>query len=74
MAEQIVAVQKNEDGDIVKMKLSSGQVVDYKQAQQMADNGELEHVNTFKGRDGDKHLRSDADGDPSNNLDNLPKF
>ncbi|WP_018932730.1 DUF3892 domain-containing protein [Gracilibacillus lacisalsi] len=74
MAEQIVAVQKNEDGDIVKMKLSSGQVVDYKQAQQMADNGEIEHVNTFKGRDGDKHLRSNADGDPSNNLDNLPQF
>ncbi|WP_208589261.1 DUF3892 domain-containing protein [Gracilibacillus suaedae] len=74
MAEQIVAVQKNQDGDIVKMKLSSGQVVDYKQAQQMADNGEIEHVNTFKGRDGDKHLRSDADGDPSNNLDNLPQF
>ncbi|WP_163536246.1 DUF3892 domain-containing protein [Gracilibacillus sp. YIM 98692] len=74
MADQIVAVRKNEDGDIVKMKLSSGQVVDYKQAQQMADNNEIEHVNTFKGRDGDKHLRSDADGDPSNNLDNLPQF
>ncbi len=40
----------------------------------MADNDEIENVNTFKVRDGDKHLRSDADGDPSNNLDNLPPF
>ncbi|WP_240468684.1 DUF3892 domain-containing protein [Gracilibacillus sp. YIM 98692] len=53
---------------------NTGQVVDYKQAQQMADNDEIENVNTFKVRDGDKHLRSDADGDPSNNLDNLPPF
>ncbi|MBM7551180.1 DUF3892 domain-containing protein [Thalassobacillus pellis] len=74
MAEQVVAVRKNGDGDIVELKLSSGQIVDYKQAQMMAENEEIEHVNTFKGRDGDKHLRSDADGDPSNNLDNLPTF
>jgi hypothetical protein len=28
----------------------------------------------FKGRDGDIHLRSIPDGDPSNNLDNMPLF
>ncbi|MBP1992712.1 DUF3892 domain-containing protein [Paenibacillus eucommiae] len=71
---QVVAVRKNGDGDIVELQLSSGQVVDYKQAQAMAKNGEIEHVNVFKGRDGDEHLRSDADGDPTNNLDNLPTF
>lgn len=74
MAEQVVAVRKNGDGDIVELKLSSGQVVDYKQAQQMAKDDEIEHVNVFKGRDHDEHLRSDADGDPANNLDNLPTF
>ncbi|GGD02654.1 hypothetical protein GCM10007216_36760 [Thalassobacillus devorans] len=74
MAEQVVAVRKNSDGDIIELKLTSGQVVDYKQARQMADSGEIEHVNTFRGKDGDKHLRSDADGDPTNNLDNLPTF
>lgn len=72
--EQVVAVRKNGDGDIVELKLSSGQVVDYKQAQQMAKNGQIENVNVFRGRDGDEHLRSNADGDPSNNLDNLPIF
>jgi hypothetical protein len=71
---QIVAVRKNGDGDIVEMKLSDGTTVDYKQAQQMAKNKEIEHVNVFRGRDGDEHLRSDADGDPSNNLDNLPTY
>ncbi|WP_010492074.1 DUF3892 domain-containing protein [Paenibacillus elgii] len=72
--QQVVAVRKNGDGDIVELKLSSGQVVDYLEAQQLAKKGQLENVNVFRGRDGDEHLRSNADGDPSNNLDNLPGF
>ncbi|WJH37464.1 DUF3892 domain-containing protein [Paenibacillus aurantius] len=71
---QVKAVRKNGDGDIVELLLESGQVVNYKEAQAMAKNGQIEHVNVFKGRDGDEHLRSDADGDPTNNLDNLPTF
>ncbi|TDL30386.1 DUF3892 domain-containing protein [Jeotgalibacillus sp. S-D1] len=74
MAEKVEAVRKNADGDIVELKLSSGNVVDYKEAQKMADNGEIEHVQTFKGRDGDRHLRSIPDGDKSNNLDQMPLF
>ena len=72
--EQVVAVRKNGDGDIVELKLTSGQVVDYKTAQAMAKNGQIEGVNVFKGRDGDEHLRSNADGILENNLDNLPTF
>ncbi|MCC3373337.1 DUF3892 domain-containing protein [Cohnella sp. REN36] len=72
--EQIVAVRKNGDGDIVELKLSNGQVVDYKQAQQMAKDDQIENVNVFRGRDGDEHLRSDPDGREDNNLDNLPTF
>ncbi|CRF28675.1 Uncharacterised protein [Mycobacterium tuberculosis] len=70
----VVAVRKNGDGDIVDLKLSSGEVVDYMEAQQLAKDGQLENVNVFRGRDGDEHLRSNADGDPTNNLDNLPGF
>lgn len=70
----VVAVRKNGDGDIVDLKLSSGEVVDYLEAQQLAKEGQLENVNVFRGRDGDEHLRSNADGDPTNNLDNLPGF
>jgi len=71
---EVVAVRKNGDGDITELKLSSGEVVDYKTAQQMAKNGQIAHVNVFRGRDGDEHLRSDADGREDNNLDNLPPF
>ncbi len=72
--EQVAAVRKNGDGDIVELKLSSGQVVDYKTAQQMAKNNQIRNVNVFRGRDGDEHLRSDPDGREDNNLDNLPTF
>ncbi|TXK74685.1 DUF3892 domain-containing protein [Paenibacillus sp. N3.4] len=72
--EQVVAVRKNGDGDIIELQLSSGLVVDYKTAQTMVANNEIAHLNLFRGRDHEMHLRSDADGDPSNNLDNLPTF
>ncbi|MNH94870.1 hypothetical protein D3C73_474990 [compost metagenome] len=72
--EQVVAVRKNQDGDIVDLKLSSGRVVDYLTAQSMTKNKEIANLNVFRGRDGDEHLRSNADGDPSNNLDALPTF
>lgn len=72
--QQVVAVRKNGDGDIVELQLSSGQVVGYKEAQQMAKNEQIENVNVFKGRDGDEHLRSNADGRTDNNLDQLPTF
>lgn len=72
--QQVVAVRKNGDGDIVELQLSSGQVVGYKEAQQMAKNDQIENVNVFKGRDGEEHLRSNADGRTDNNLDQLPTF
>ncbi|WP_425453272.1 DUF3892 domain-containing protein [Cohnella lupini] len=72
--QQIVAVRKNGDGDIVELQLSSGQVVGYKEAQQMAKNDQIDNVNVFKGRDGDEHLRSNPDGRTDNNLDQLPTF
>jgi hypothetical protein len=72
--EQVQAVRKNGDGDIVELKFVSGKVVDYKTAQQMVQNKEIANLNLFKGKDGEVHLRSNADGDPTNNLDNLPLF
>ncbi|MGG1517257.1 DUF3892 domain-containing protein [Paenibacillus oryzisoli] len=72
--EEVVAVRKNGDGDIVELKLTSGRVVDYKTAQSMVKNNEIQHLNVFKGRDHEEHLRSDPDGRKDNNLDNLPTF
>ncbi|WP_253944777.1 DUF3892 domain-containing protein [Paenibacillus sp. NEAU-GSW1] len=72
--EQVVAVRKNGDGDIVDLKLTSGKIVDYKTAQSMVKNNEIQNLNVFRGRDGDEHLRSNPDGRKDNNLDNLPTF
>jgi len=72
--EEVVAVRKNGDGDIVELKLTSGRVVDYKTAQAMVKNNEIRNLNVFRGRDGEEHLRSDPDGREDNNLDNLPTF
>ncbi|WP_166238357.1 DUF3892 domain-containing protein [Paenibacillus turpanensis] len=72
--EQVVAVRKNGDGDIVELKLTSGRVVDYKTAQAMAKNNEIYNVQVFRGRDDEEHLRSTPDGRTDNNLDNLPTF
>lgn len=72
--ESFVAVQKNGDGDITAFKTSTGRELDYNQALQEVHNGAIQGVNAFKGRDGETYIRGDADGDPTNNLDNLPTF
>ncbi|WP_020615419.1 DUF3892 domain-containing protein [Paenibacillus daejeonensis] len=72
--EQIVAVQKNGDGDLTAFKTASGRVLSYEEALQAVQAGQLAGVNAFKGRDGETYIRGDADGDPTNNLDQLPLF
>ncbi|RJX41077.1 DUF3892 domain-containing protein [Paenibacillus pinisoli] len=72
--EHIVAVQKNGDGDLTAFKTSSGRVLDYATALQDVQAGRIAGVNAFKGRDGETYIRGDADGDPTNNLDQLPRF
>lgn len=72
--ETIIAVRKNGDGDLEAFKTSSGRVLDYQQALQEVNAGAIAGVNAFKGKDGEMYLRGDADGDPTNNLDNLPNF
>lgn len=72
--ESFVAVHKNGDGDLTAFKTSSGRVLNYEQAREEVNLGQIQGVNLFKGRDGELYIRGDADGDPSNNLDNLPQF
>lgn len=72
-AEQIVAVRKNDDGDLIAFKTSSGRELDYMTALNEAKSGKLAHVDVFHkyGRD---IIRSEPDGIKENNLDNLPSF
>ncbi|QAY65463.1 DUF3892 domain-containing protein [Paenibacillus protaetiae] len=72
--EHFVAVQKNGDGDLTAFQTSAGRVLDYGTALTEVQAGNIAGVNAFKGRDGETYIRGDADGDPTNNLDNLPIF
>jgi hypothetical protein len=74
MNETIVAVQRNGDGDITRFKTSSGRELSYQEALTEVNNNTIQGVNIFKGRDGEMYIRSNADGNPSNNLDQLPTF
>jgi hypothetical protein len=71
--EEIVAVRKNDNGNIIAIQTSSERELDYVTALQEAKNGHLANVDVFHkyGRD---ILRSEPDGIKENNLDNLPSF
>ena len=71
---KIIAVQKDEKGTIQQYKLDNNQVVDVNQAIQMVKNNEIENCNVFTTKNGSEAIRSNNDGDESNNLDNLPTF
>ncbi|QHW30322.1 DUF3892 domain-containing protein [Paenibacillus rhizovicinus] len=73
-AETFVAARKNGDGDLLSFKTSSGREMNYEEALSAASSGAIAGVNVFKGRDGEMYIRGDADGDPTNNLDQLPNF
>ena len=72
--ETFVAVQKNGDGDLAAFKTDTGRVMAYDEAMHAVQSGHIAGVNVFKGKDGGMYIRGDADGDPTNNLDNLPMF
>ena len=71
--EKIVAVRKNNDGDLIAFKTEAGRELDYIKALTEAKAGRLAHVDVFHkyGRD---ILRSEPDGIKENNLDQLPDF
>ena len=72
--QEVVAVRRNAAGSIVEFKLSSGEIVDYMQAQEMVSNQEIKNLQLFKGRDHEQHIRSEPDDTVANNLDQLPSF
>jgi hypothetical protein len=71
--ESIVAVRKNDDGDIIAIQTSAGRELDYVTALEEAKMGALANVDVFH-RYGRDILRSEPDGVQQNNLDNLPTF
>ena len=71
---KIMAVRKDENGTIQQYKLDDNRTVNVNEAIQMVKNKEIENCNVFTTRNGSEAIRSNNDGDPSNNLDNLPSF
>ncbi|WP_087972080.1 DUF3892 domain-containing protein [Oceanobacillus rekensis] len=71
--EEIIAVRKNEDRDIIAFKTNTGRELDYIMALDEAKSGSLAHIDVFHkyGRD---IIRSEPDGIEENNLSNLPEF
>lgn len=73
---QITAVRKDGRGRITEVQFQNGEIAGIEQAIQMAEQDLIEDVNTGATRGDHPHktLRSYPDGDPTNNLDNLPTF
>ena len=71
---KIVAVKKDNKGVIQEYKLDNNKTVGVEQAVQMVKSGKIEGCNVFTTRSGSEAIRSNNDGDTSNNLDNLPRF
>jgi hypothetical protein len=71
--DEVVAVRKNDDGDIIAFQTNTGRELDYLTALEEAKAGKLAHVDVFHkyGRD---IIRSEPDGIKENNLDHLPEF
>ncbi|WP_085523025.1 DUF3892 domain-containing protein [Tuberibacillus sp. Marseille-P3662] len=69
-----VAVQKNEDGDITAFKTSDGRELSYDDALQAVQSGQIADVNVGEARNGRPVIRGNPDGNPDNNLDQLPSF
>jgi hypothetical protein len=72
--ETFVAVQKNHQGDIISLKTSTGRVLSYRKALMEVESGAISGFHVVNERDGERYIRSNPDGNASNNLDHLPTF
>ncbi|MBF8983674.1 DUF3892 domain-containing protein [Lutibacter sp. B2] len=71
---KITKVRKNSDGDITDVMLSNGTVCPINNAISMAKEGAIEGVNVGRAKNGREFLRSNPNGELSDNLDTLQTF
>jgi hypothetical protein len=71
---KVIKVKKNPDGDITDVMLENGNVYSIDEAIMMAKDDLIEGVNVGKARNGREYLRSNPNGEESDNLDNKPVF
>ena len=73
MDEKVVAVNKNEQGEIVSVKTNQGRVFRTDQAILQVRAGRLAGLQVVH-RDGREYITTNVDGIRENNLDNLPEI
>lgn len=71
---KIIKIKEDNNYDISAVMLDDGTQHSIEEAINMAKNNQIEGVNVGKDKLGRDTLRSNPDGDPSNNLSNLPRF
>ncbi|MDF2505330.1 MULTISPECIES: DUF3892 domain-containing protein [Clostridium] len=71
---KISKVKKNKDGDITEVMLENGSIHSIEEAITMTKSGDIDGVNIGKARNGREFLRSNPNGDESDNLDSKPTF
>ncbi|WP_425453637.1 DUF3892 domain-containing protein [Oceanobacillus chungangensis] len=71
--EEIIAVRKNDSGEIIAFKTNTGRELDYITALEEAKSGKIAHIDVFH-KYGREIIRSEPDGIIENNLSNLPIF
>lgn len=70
---EIVAVKRGINNEIVAFKLDNGEILDYPECGQRCMQGRILNADYVEGRYG-MVVRSLADNNPDNNLQNLPNF
>lgn len=71
---KVIKVKKNSQGDITDVMLENGNVYSIDEAIMMTKDNLIEGVNVGKSKNGRQYLRSNPNGDESDNLDNKPTF
>lgn len=72
--EHIIAVRKNEEGNLSEFKTNSGKVFDYEMALEAIEQGKIDNAQLFTGRDGKQHIRSKNDGETSTQFSKMKNF
>ncbi|ADK16654.1 MULTISPECIES: DUF3892 domain-containing protein [Clostridium] len=71
---KVIKVKKNSQGDITDVMLENGNIYSIDEAIMMTKDGLIEGINVGKAKNGREYLRSNPNGDESDNLDNKPIF
>ena len=71
---EIVAVRRDEEGEISKVKFSSGEVLSLMEAIDLANRNELPGYHSQNSRLGKTFIASNRNLDKTDNLQSLPEF